>query len=143
MRSKSLIFLLMLLAVAAAGVAPLAAKSGQNPAVDGDYIVVFKGAYSGQGIAKVNGSGKMIQIKGDLDEVKRGKAGHFRVKNMPFTDDGHFSGSGKYICQDGSHVPVSVIGRLEPADNGVIKKSRIICTFTTESGEGGRIFGSH
>src|SRR5438045_3501790 len=77
MRSKSLIFLLMLVALAAV-VAPLAAKSGQNPSVAGDYDVVFKGAYEGQGTAKVNGSGKkIVWIKGDLKEVKHSVNGRF------------------------------------------------------------------
>jgi hypothetical protein len=142
MRSKSLI-LLLALAVLIPTVASWAAKSGQNSSIAGDYDVVFKGTYEGQGSARVNGSGKMIVwIKGDLNEVKQRRAGRFKVKNMPFTEDGHFSGTGTYICQDGTKVPVTVEGRLEPGDNALIRKSRIICTFVTDDGAG-RILGSH
>jgi hypothetical protein len=124
-------------------VTPLAAKSGNNPAIAGDYEVVFRGAYEGVGIAKVNGAGKRIVfIRGDLADVKNGGSGQFQVINLPFSDDGRFSGAGTFNRGGGQKDDLTVTGRMEPSST-LIKKARIICTFTSTNGEAGRIMGSH
>jgi hypothetical protein len=142
MTRKRFILLLVTLASVGALVAPLAAKSGQNTAVFGHYDVTFKGQYQGAGIAHVV-TRKVIFIRGDLLDNQKGAAGLFRVVNLPLSDDGHFSGKGTFTDTAGAKVEVNVIGRVEPPDGVVIKRARLICTFTTATGEAGRIYGAH
>lgn len=124
-------------------VAPLAAKSGNNPGVAGDYEVIFRGCYDGVGVAKVNGNGKKIVfIRGDLADTKNGGSGKFQCMNLPFDDTGRFSGVGVFNRGAGGKDDITVTGRLEPSST-LIKKARIICTFTSSNGEAGRIMGAH
>jgi hypothetical protein len=141
-RTRIIILLFLMLAGVCVVVAPLAAKSGQNSAVFGRYEVTFKGQYQGTGAAHVI-TKKVVFIRGDLLDGKKGGAGRFLVVNLPLSDDGRFSGDGTFTDNAGKKVDVTVVGRVEPPDGVIIKKARIICTFTTAAGEAGRIYGAH
>jgi hypothetical protein len=143
MRYRLTILLVLILAVLGLGT-QLSARSGNNPGIDGDYSVVFKGCFQGAGEARVVGKGKkIVYLRGDLTDTTDGKVGQFKVMNLDFNVDGRFSGAGTFNKTAGKKYDVNLVGRLEPADGVVIKKARIICTFTVKDVGAGRAIGSH
>ncbi len=113
---------------------PAPAKPGGPPGTNGSYTLIFAGQFTGDGHAAV-GANSVAVIQGNVTDATTGATGKFKANNLAL-DDGHFTGTGTVMG-----IPVTITGRVEAADGKTILVPRIICTFSTAAGAGGRIVG--
>ena len=136
MRNPRFLISACVLAAIFVGVSGTSARPGTPRGTQGPYKMIFGGAYVGEGRAVVTASNKIAILIGNVTEVATGATGQFRANNLPL-DDGHFTGVGTVLGQ-----PVTLCGRAEAADGKIVVVSRIMCSFVTASGAGGRAVGS-
>lgn len=135
MRNARRIMFGCLLIAACVGISSSTAKPGTPAGTVGPYQLIFAGAYVGEGRAVVTGSNKISVIMGNVTEVATGATGKFKANNLAL-DDGHFTGAASVLGQS-----ATVCGRVEAADGKIVVSSRIMCTYLTTTGAGGRAVG--
>jgi hypothetical protein len=122
-----------LLALAAVGPVLLNAAGKQPKKTDGGYRVTVGGFYTGTGTADVRN--KKVTIRAEVRSAGGG-TGTLNCPNLKLDGD-HFSGTGNL-----QGTKLTVRGRLDGyADDPDFRGARILCTYTDDAGNTGRIAG--
>lgn len=138
---------LVLLGLVITSVPGPAAQTRPSPEkVNGNYVLVFGGYYTGRGNGTVGA--RSVTIRGNVTD-ESGATGNFVATCK--RDGNHFSGTGS-----GPGFSVTIRGRLDPSSQGSsqgsgkgsgkglgkgLRAARLTCTYIAAGGKAGRVAG--